>query len=75
MIIVDKAQAPYDDARFWASFVKSVVDARFGPMIALFGSYESPFAGSAKKKLPQWASNNGYILAPSSGITYSFPSF
>ncbi len=42
VIIIDEAQASYDDLRFWASFVKPVAGACNGPMVALFSSYGSP---------------------------------
>lgn len=45
VLIIDEAQASYEDADFWASLVKPVADTRSGPMIALFGSYGSPSQG------------------------------
>lgn len=43
VIIIDEAQASYNDVRFWANLVKPVADTRFGPMIALFCSYGGPW--------------------------------
>ena len=51
VIIIDEAQASYDDFNFWANLVKPVADNRYGPMIALFSSYGSPVEGRPTGKI------------------------
>ena len=45
VLIIDEAQASYDNTDLWTNLVKPVADTRDGPMIALFGSYGSPTQG------------------------------
>ena len=51
VIIIDEAQASYNDFTFWANLVKPVADTCFGPMIALFSSYGSPLEGRPAGKI------------------------
>lgn len=45
LILLDEAQATHSDQVLWPYLIKPVAEARYGPMIALFGSYGSPSAG------------------------------
>lgn len=45
LILLDEAQATYSDTVLWPYLIKPVAKGRYGPMIALFGSYGSPSAG------------------------------
>lgn len=45
LILLDEAQATYSDEVLWPYLIKPVAEGRYGPMIALFGSYGSPSTG------------------------------
>lgn len=51
VIIIDEAQAPYDNARFRTSFVKTFADARFGSMIAFIRLILVPLPRVSEEKI------------------------
>ena len=66
VIIIDEAQASYDDFTFWANLVKPVAYNFYGPMIALFSSFGSPYEGPGIKIVPMT-----FTLVRGSGKVYS----